>query len=639
MTGAPAAGHRSTARRSPQWEPVDGPGGRACWRSARPADRACARTCWSRAAWTSRTSSAARPPSPRPVRRPRRPGAAHRATSLRGRRRRRRGRTAGPARGPARASPAPGRSAPLEGPHAAPEFFTRGRHRRLLRRRLEGPLQLGPHRRPAGRPQARAGRAPTAARRACTRPTSTTPRTRSAPSTTPATCRSCSAPTARRSAASSARRRSSPAERWKLGQLRPGDTVRFVPVDEAEADALRTRPQAPRGRRGRRTTTAASSPRKDGDTEVTYRRSGDDNLLVEYGADAARPGAADARARARTEAARATTTACAASSTSPRASARSRCTSTPTGCRCARLLDLVREIEDALPATDGPRRAQPHRPPAAVLGRPGDPRGDRALHGRRPRRRPLVPVEHRVHPPRSTAWTPSTTSTARSSTRSTWSWAWATSTWAPRSPPRSTRATAWSPPSTTRPAPGPPENSVGIGGAYLCIYGMEGPGGYQFVGRTTQVWSTRHASAAPFEPGTPVAAAVLRPHPLVPGRRGRTAGPARRHGRRAASTSRIEQGTFSLAEHQRFLAENADVDRGVPRAAGGGVRRRAGRVGGGGRVRPRDRARRTRRRRPTPRSPTGARASRRRSSRPSCGSTSAPATWSSAASSCSPWRR
>jgi urea carboxylase len=27
-----------------------------------------------------------------------------------------------------------------------------------------------------------------------------------------------------------------------------------------------------------------------------------------------------------------------------------------------------------------------------------------------------------------------------------------------------------------------PENAVGIGGAYLCIYGMEGPGGYQFVG-------------------------------------------------------------------------------------------------------------------------------------------------------------
>ncbi|MCL5460095.1 carboxyltransferase domain-containing protein, partial [Loigolactobacillus coryniformis] len=45
------------------------------------------------------------------------------------------------------------------------------------------------------------------------------------------------------------------------------------------------------------------------------------------------------------------------------------------------------------------------------------------------------------------------------------------------------------------------ENSVGIGGAYLCIYGMEGPGGYQFVGRTTQVWS-RHRDTAPFEPGS-----------------------------------------------------------------------------------------------------------------------------------------
>lgn len=32
--------------------------------------------------------------------------------------------------------------------------------------------------------------------------------------------------------------------------------------------------------------------------------------------------------------------------------------------------------------------------------------------------------------------------------------------------------------------PWTPENAVGIGGAYLCVYGMEGPGGYQFVGRT-----------------------------------------------------------------------------------------------------------------------------------------------------------
>jgi urea carboxylase len=39
-----------------------------------------------------------------------------------------------------------------------------------------------------------------------------------------------------------------------------------------------------------------------------------------------------------------------------------------------------------------------------------------------------------------------------------------------------------------------PENAVGIGGAYLCVYGMEGPGGYQFVGRTVQMWNTFRGS-------------------------------------------------------------------------------------------------------------------------------------------------
>ena len=47
-----------------------------------------------------------------------------------------------------------------------------------------------------------------------------------------------------------------------------------------------------------------------------------------------------------------------------------------------------------------------------------------------------------------------------------------------------------------------PENAVGIGGAYLCVYGMEGPGGYQFVGRTVQMWNT-FRSTAEFSQGTP----------------------------------------------------------------------------------------------------------------------------------------
>jgi len=46
------------------------------------------------------------------------------------------------------------------------------------------------------------------------------------------------------------------------------------------------------------------------------------------------------------------------------------------------------------------------------------------------------------------------------------------------------------------------ENSVGIGGAYMCVYGMEGPGGYQFVGRTVQMWNT-HRTTTAFQPGSP----------------------------------------------------------------------------------------------------------------------------------------
>ncbi len=42
------------------------------------------------------------------------------------------------------------------------------------------------------------------------------------------------------------------------------------------------------------------------------------------------------------------------------------------------------------------------------------------------------------------------------------------------------------------------ENSVGIGGSYLCVYGMEGPGGYQFVGRTLQMWN-RYQQTREFE--------------------------------------------------------------------------------------------------------------------------------------------
>lgn len=47
-----------------------------------------------------------------------------------------------------------------------------------------------------------------------------------------------------------------------------------------------------------------------------------------------------------------------------------------------------------------------------------------------------------------------------------------------------------------------PENAVGIGGAYMGIYGMEGPGGYQLVGRTIQTWNLIRTTKS-FKEGKP----------------------------------------------------------------------------------------------------------------------------------------
>lgn len=46
------------------------------------------------------------------------------------------------------------------------------------------------------------------------------------------------------------------------------------------------------------------------------------------------------------------------------------------------------------------------------------------------------------------------------------------------------------------------EGEVGIGGVYMCVYGMESPGGYQLVGRTASVWNT-YRRTAEFQPGKP----------------------------------------------------------------------------------------------------------------------------------------
>ena len=101
-----------------------------------------------------------------------------------------------------------------------------------------------------------------------------------------------------------------------------------------------------------------------------------------------------------------------------------------------------------------------------------------------------------------------------------------------------------------------PENAVGIGGAYLCVYGMEGPGGYQFVGRTVQVWNTLPADAR-VRTRQAVAAALLRSDPFLPGGGRRAACTCARNFPQGKLALQIERETFRFGVYRRMLARNA----------------------------------------------------------------------------------
>jgi urea carboxylase len=96
-----------------------------------------------------------------------------------------------------------------------------------------------------------------------------------------------------------------------------------------------------------------------------------------------------------------------------------------------------------------------------------------------------------------------------------------------------------------------PENAVGIGGAYLCVYGMEGPGGYQFVGRTVQMWNTWKSTPA-FEPGTPWLLRFFDRIHFYPVSAEELL-EAREAFPRGRFPLKIESGTFGLADYQTFL--------------------------------------------------------------------------------------
>ncbi len=101
-----------------------------------------------------------------------------------------------------------------------------------------------------------------------------------------------------------------------------------------------------------------------------------------------------------------------------------------------------------------------------------------------------------------------------------------------------------------------PPNVVGIGGAYMCIYGMEGPGGYQLFGRTIQVWNS-YLQSPEFRDSQPWLLRFfdqIRFFPVTPAEltEWRRDFP---YGRRAL---KIETELFRLRDYQRFLDENRE---------------------------------------------------------------------------------
>jgi urea carboxylase len=286
------------------------------------------------------------------------------------------------------------------------------------------------------------------------------------------------------------------AELWKLGQLTPGARVRFVPVGLEAARRLEEAQLAVLGaRRGstpsplvRRAPDDAvvSELEADGDRpRVVYRPSGDRYLLVEYG-----PLVLDLVLRFRVHALMQWLEAAPLDGViDVTPGIRSlQVHYDPVRLPLARLLDTLRAAEGELPGAEG------MRVPTRTVRLP--------LSWEDPAT--LLAIEKYMQSVRADApWTPSNLEFIRringlddveAVKRIVFDASYlvlglgdvylGAPVATPVDPRHRLVTTKYNPARTWT-----PENAVGIGGAYLCIYGMEGPGGYQFVGRTLQMYS------------------------------------------------------------------------------------------------------------------------------------------------------
>ena len=100
------------------------------------------------------------------------------------------------------------------------------------------------------------------------------------------------------------------------------------------------------------------------------------------------------------------------------------------------------------------------------------------------------------------------------------------------------------------------EGTVGIGGVYMCIYGMDSPGGYQLVGRTLPIWNSFTRNPV-FVAGEPWLLRFFDQVRFFPVSEGELA-VLRADFREGRATIRVKEEVFDLAAHHAFLEREAE---------------------------------------------------------------------------------
>jgi urea carboxylase len=336
-------------------------------------------------------------------------------------------------------------------------------------------------------------------------------------------------------------------EQWKMGQFKPGDRIRFHAV---------RRPDDPiAGPMVMRIREEAGSPvlasRDDSEVPVVYRRQGDDNLLVEYGSmqldiglrlrahllmqavtEARLPGVIEL-----TPGIRSLQIHYDGSSLARR-----------------RLLGLLSEIEDGMPSV------QSVKVPSRTVWLPlswNDPEAELAMRKYQELVRPNAPwcpsnIEfiRRINGFADEAAVRQTIFDASYLVMGLGDVYLGAPVATPLDPRHRLVTTKYNPARTWT-----PENAVGIGGAYMCIYGMEGPGGYQLFGRTIQMWNTWRQTPV-FAKDKPWLLDFFDQIRFFPVSHDELTG-ARAAFPHGAYPIRIEEGVFSYADYAAELARNA----------------------------------------------------------------------------------